>query len=445
MTKVALTDRAVQAAKALPGRRLELHDAQTPGLTLRVTDRGVKTWALRYKTPDGRSARHKLGDAKRMGLKAARLEAGRLKDMIDKGIDPLAEKRAAREVARAVTIRTFDDLLSAYWTACEAGTWKPKRKKKRASTIAFEKRLADRHIPDAFRRLLLADVTKGVIENRLSEMIAAGIGAQTNRTHAIIRQVFAFGLAKDHVSANPAQHIPALHDQEARRVVWTDAHLRRLWTACESPDALRDDAGKRVYVARSTAIALQLCALLLQRRTEIAGMTVEELDLKARTWTIAPARMKGGRPHQVPLPDRAVELIEEALRLAQVGTNEAVPVVFPSPRDKSVSITPGSLSKALAKIRLAASVGSATVHDLRRTGSSILTSERLGVSPFIRSKVLGHSGDTGGGAAVSVLHYDVNEYVPEKRRAVEAWTALLLEIVGERKRPDNVQPMKGAA
>ncbi len=50
------------------------------------------------------------------------------------------------------------------------------------------------------------------------------------------------------------------------------------------------------------------------------------------------------------------------------------------------------------------------------------------MSPFIRSKVLGHRSDTGGGAAVSMMHYDTNEYLAEKRRALEGWEALVLNI-----------------
>lgn len=36
---------------------------------------------------------------------------------------------------------------------------------------------------------------------------------------------------------------------------------------------------------------------------------------------------------------------------------------------------------------------------------------------------------TRGGAAVSVMHYDANDYVAEKRRALEGWENLLLKIV----------------
>jgi hypothetical protein len=75
-----------------------------------------------------------------------------------------------------------------------------------------------------------------------------------------------------------------------------------------------------------------------------------------------------------------------------------------------------------------------------------MTSERLRVSPFVRSLVLSHTTDTGGGAAVSSSHYDRNSYIAEKRSALTAWEGLLLEIVGERERTSNVEQLRiGAA
>ncbi|MGA0543678.1 tyrosine-type recombinase/integrase [Brevundimonas sp. VNH65] len=442
MARVNLTDRAVQAAKAEPGKRLELHDALTPGLTLRVTDKGVKSWVLRYRAPDGRSQRHKVGDASRMGLRAARLEAGRLKSEIDKGADPLSEKRKARVIAKALTVRTFRDLSAAYWIACETGEWKPKKKRKRSQTIEYEKGIHARHIEPVLGPLPLPEIKRATIKGLLRDMAARGIGAQTNRTHALIRQIFNFGISEEHVAVNPAMGFDSFHDPQSRRRIWTDGELKRLWAALSDPSELRDPGGERVYVSRAAAIAIQLCALLLQRRVEVAGMATDELDLDAGTWVIPPERMKNGKAHLVTLPAEAVALIREALTIAaeaqarredRDGDKAKRPnriVVFPGPRDVNTPIRADSLTHAMDKVRSCIGVEGATIHDLRRTGSTALTSERIGVSPFIRSKVLGHGTDAGGGAAVSAMHYDVNEYVAEKRRALEAWEALLMRVVG---------------
>ena len=77
----------------------------------------------------------------------------------------------------------------------------------------------------------------------------------------------------------------------------------------------------------------------------------------------------------------------------------------------------------------AVGIADATAHDFRRTGATFLTGERLNIPRFIVSRVLNQISDTGGAAAVTGV-YDRNEYLTEKRRALDAWAALLRDIVG---------------
>jgi integrase len=58
-------------------------------------------------------------------------------------------------------------------------------------------------------------------------------------------------------------------------------------------------------VARS----LELLILTAARPSELLGMRWSEIDLASAMWTIPGERMKGGRPHRVPLSGRAVELL----------------------------------------------------------------------------------------------------------------------------------------
>jgi integrase len=296
-------------------------------------------------------------------------------------------------------------------------------------------------------------------------MRAEGIGPQVNRTQAIIRQAFAWALAEYEgklVAVNPALG-NAIVPEVGRKRVLADAELKALWLGLSHPSALRiktegaEGEGERVYLSRQTVIALQLAMLLLQRRGEIAGMMASELDLEHGTWLIAAERMKGRRQHLVPLPDRAVTLIKEAQQLGEGARKRMVEAlkkaeqplpndwpIFPSPRDARKSIKPDSLTHALASVFEAVAIEGASTHDLRRSGSTALTSERLGVSPFVRSLVLSHVADDGG-AAVSRQHYDANSHASEKRRALEAWEDLLLEIVGERERQSNVNRLERRA
>jgi integrase len=135
----------------------------------------------------------------------------------------------------------------------------------------------------------------------------------------------------------------------------------------------------------------------------------------------------------------ALELIDLALSV-RAKEND---FVFPSPRFDDKPIDPQALTRAFIRMKLALEMGDIRPHDLRRTGATNLTGEALGIPRFIVLQVLNHAGDTGNSAAVTSV-YDRNEYLPEKRRALDAWALRLLEIVGDEQRADNVVPIVGA-
>ena len=71
------------------------------------------------------------------------------------------------------------------------------------------------------------------------------------------------------------------------------------------------------------AIVVQLVAVTLQRKAEVAGMHERELDLVARTWLVPGERTKNGWPQLVPLSRLAIDLIEEAKRLRREIEDDA--------------------------------------------------------------------------------------------------------------------------
>lgn len=429
MPTVNLTDRAVQAARAGAGARLELWDLRTPGLCLRVTGRGVKTWIFRYRMPDGRQPRFTIGSPPAIGLKGARDCAIDLQREVALGGDPATARREERKGVKEAP-ETFDDLAGAYFEACETGTWKPKGKQKKAAVIAGEKARVERHVAPALGNRPYKEIGRPDVKALLKGMIERGIGAQTNLTQAIIRQIYSYAISEDLVLVNPAMGFPKYAETKPRSRIWRDAELVRLWRGLDDPNALVNLDGDRVHAGEAMRIAIKLLAILGQRRGEVIGMARAELDLQARTWIIDAARTKGSRPHMVPLPEVAIPLIERAIAIADLNKSEPSPYVFPSPKTAYEPVHPASVTYALRRLKTGLGIIGPTVHDLRRTVSTNLTSERCGVSPFIRSKVLGHL-DAGGGAQVSSTHYDANSYVVEKRRALEAWATLLTGIVSD--------------
>jgi integrase len=122
----------------------------------------------------------------------------------------------------------------------------------------------------------------------------------------------------------------------------------------------------------TTRLAFELLILTAARTGEIIGSRPEEFDLEARVWTLPAPRMKAGRPHRVPLSERAVELVRRAMEHAG---------------PKSAWLFPGVCGKHLSNmaflraIRRAGMAGKITAHGFRSSFKSWATA--LDVAPRI--------------------------------------------------------------
>lgn len=425
-----LTAAFCESVQPVPGRQMAYPDTEARGLELRVSPGGRKVWSFRYRTRLGREGRITLGlYSSEYDLARARVQARKARVAVDDGGDPAADLRTAREAVRNESVQTFADLANAYFDATERGWYRPKR----ASSLKAEKGVYAAHVGPALGRLRLETITRRAIRVALTRMLEKGVTSQAVRAQALVRQIYAFAVTEERLQINLARDIPVVAASRARTRVYDDSELRTVWRGvCDPADlvmpepwATRWRTGGRVQIGPAMQIALKLTILLLQRRCEVLGMAVSELDLAQAVWKIPAERMKSKRPHAVPLSAAAIGLIEQAIAL---NAGRRTSLVFPSRVDAARPMNGASMNRALSCVLLASGIGDGTIHDLRRTGSTAMTSERLGISPFIRSKVLGHS-DAGGGATVSSVHYDANAYLAEKRRALEAWQGLLVTIV----------------
>lgn len=107
MAREVLTDRFIRSrkpARPKPGQREardDYRDALVPGLALRVTEKGHKSFVLtaRYPSHPIHPTRRALGAYGAIGLEDARVKARRWLELIGKGVDPKIE--AEREKAAA--------------------------------------------------------------------------------------------------------------------------------------------------------------------------------------------------------------------------------------------------------------------------------------------------------------------------------------------------------
>jgi hypothetical protein len=94
--KERLTEARISSFPKRQGsKRIEVQDTACPGLWLRVTRDGTKSFAVRYWVRRAkRAARITLGKHPTLSLKAARVEASEILDAAHRGIDTRYERRA---------------------------------------------------------------------------------------------------------------------------------------------------------------------------------------------------------------------------------------------------------------------------------------------------------------------------------------------------------------
>lgn len=441
MAAIKLTDRSVASLKTTEGGRLELWDTDLRGLYLRISGHS-KVWGYRYRRPDGSQPRVRLGryvapdqavgDKSALTVAGARAKARKLQTDVDDGKDPATEIQTTKAEAKDEALRTFADMAEGYFQATESGEYRPSKKRKRPPTILSERNLYKKHLRP-LAALRIEAVTKAVVRQRLRDILQEGKGVTSNRARSLISQIFAWGITEDRVLKNPAQQLDDLAEETPRTRVLNDVELRALWRVLEDTTGHRRPLPKGrdepLMVGRPVRIAIQLAALLLQRRAEVAEMKLAELDFAERTWTIPAARTKAGRTTVVPLGEFAILLIKEALALRpKPGEGERPsPFVFVGRSETPGAIHPSAISHAMRDIRAAIDIPDITVHDLRRSGATRLAKAR--VSPFILSKLLNHANELGGGSSITMSVYVQHDYLDEKREAIEALERSILAAV----------------
>ncbi len=108
-----LTDPGIaKIGRAPKGKRIERFDAGAPGLALRVTDRGVKSWSVYYRL-NGKHRRSTIGTYPEIGVAEARERAGEIKKQAKQGVDPKVAADAEKAAVQAGA-QTFGAIAEKY-------------------------------------------------------------------------------------------------------------------------------------------------------------------------------------------------------------------------------------------------------------------------------------------------------------------------------------------
>ncbi len=404
-------------AKAKPGQRREVYDKLAPGLALRVTDRGTKTWAVHYRY-GGKHQRITLGEWPSLRLEDARDEVRNVRGWVKAGVDPktalkikAAERRAEVE-AQVVASRTFGDL---------AETYIKHKIPELANAKRYEAVIRNRLIP-AWGDLSIRELRGHRLVELTDEIkVDEGSPMAAYRVYEVSKAIFTWALGRSErgVDVNPFGHIKPPTKKVVRQRALKEHEIQIIWPALEG-------------LGYPFGPWAQLLLLLGQRRSETA--TIErkpgELDLHKAEWIIPAHKSKSKREHLVPLPSAAVAIL---LNLPEFYGGKYVFSTAVGRRpisgfSKAKTRIDEAVGKALAEHDDVDEIKHWTWHDLRRTCSTGMAA--LGVPEVVRERALNHVPQ-----GLSAI-YNVHEYEVEKRDALERWANRLREITEPP--PENV-------
>jgi integrase len=416
MSRLRLTALGVERLKPPASGRIEVWDTILPGLGLRVTDQGRKTFVVMTMVGTGDAVRDAEGSI---------IAGRRLKRITLQPTWPALTLDQARELARDVLHRVArgEDLDAPKpvpvptWRQYVEGYLQRHKGNLRPSfhtDLTYKLAQMSRwdHLPlDAIRR---EDILVYV------EDTAAHAPVHANRQLAVIKTLYNDAVRRGVVETNPAEPLKPPSREVARDRALSDAEIGWYWTATDR-------------LASSYRGVLRLLLLTGQRRGMVRLMTWDELDLERKVWTVPAAKMKTGKVHEIALNDLAMEVLTEAQPITSgvhdlVWTNDGRPL-------GDFSHVKSKVDAAMAEIA-ARAIPAWHVHDLRRTMTHGLAS--MGIAPHIADKILAHSsGAISGTAAV----YNQYEYLDERRDALNAWGNKVETIIG--RRPSNVTVLAG--
>jgi integrase len=350
---------------------------------------------------DGKRTKSKIGDYPSMALTEAR-------DIFRRDFAEVIQKGSSIKIAGDARPGTVADLFEAYvknlkaaskssWPEAEAGL------NKIANVLG--------------RNRLARDITPEDVLGVLRPIYERGKRAMADHVRSYIRSAYSWGIKSEHdyrstslrrfkLVNNPAGGIPTEPKVVGTR--WLDEdEFVRLYRWLECPDA---------PVHPPYARAVRILMLTGQRVEEIAMLHRDQWDARERI--IDWSKTKNGKPHAIPVPPVAAELIESII------PNE-FGWLFPSAKDPSKPVSAGTLYSFMWRQRDRGVIPVVTNRDLRRTWKTL--AGKAGVSKEIRDRLQNHTLQD-----VSSKSYDRWNYMPEKRDGMKKWDKFVTALLNKK-------------
>ncbi|MCA2967265.1 MAG: tyrosine-type recombinase/integrase [Acidobacteriaceae bacterium] len=389
--------------------------ADRDGLYVVVTPRGTISFRMDYRLNGRRETLTigRYGTKDGISLLMARESCMEARKAIAQGISPAQEKQ--REKSRQAEAQTFGEYTKR-WLA---------EHRMADSTKAMRKTIIDRDILPVFQNRRMAEIGPEDLRALCAKIKGRGAPATAVIAREIVKLVFAYAAMHGEKAPNPADEVgpSSIATFVPKDRALSPSEIRLMHRLLETTATLP-----------TIRLALRLVLLTLVRKSELIEATWDEIDFENAVWSIPKSRMKAGKPHNVYLSQQALDIFI-ALHTCAAGSK----FVLPSRYDADRCMSKATLNRVTQVIAEKAKESNVplepfTVHDLRRTGSTILN--ELGFNGDWIEKCLAHED---GRSSRGV--YNKAEYAEQRRHMLQEWADMIdAWVAGESHTPTLLPP-----
>ncbi|MEO5697116.1 MAG: integrase arm-type DNA-binding domain-containing protein [Burkholderiaceae bacterium] len=393
---MSLTDTGL---KALKPRDKPYTLADERGLYVEVFPTGGVVWRFRYRL-GGKQEKLTLGKYPALTLKNARIKRDEAAQAAAMGASPARQKQLAKVAAADAT--TVADFGERFFREIVA---------KERQDVTLPRRYFDKSIVPFIGTKAVRDVTIDDVRAIIWKKKDEGFDAAAGVIRGVLKRMFDFALTAGVAKMNPVLALPMRHVHKAK------SRERTL-----SPDEIRAflTAAFESNIRRQFKIGLHLLLLTMVRKSELLLARWEHVDFDQAQWDIPVENSKTGKSHIVYLSRQSLALFKE-LRILAGGSE----LVMPGRGSLSKPFAHNSINTALKVALQGQAIPAFTVHDLRRTASTLL--HESGWASDVVEKALNHT--IGGVRGV----YNRAEYAPQRREMLQFWADYIeqLHITGK--------------
>lgn len=388
-----LTDTKIRALKPRPK---VYRVADTGGLCIEIRPTGARLWRFRYRA-GAKANMIGLGEYPAMSLQDARRERDRQKALLVSGSDPSAARKLGRRQAEADADDRFETVAKE-WLA-KQGAWSPATMDK---TVAMLENWAYPWIGyRPMRSISPSDMLDLIRRPESQDKIETA-----QRLKQRCGQIFRYGIPTGRCERDPTADLRGVLKTVRVKHHASITDRPRVGTLMRAIDG---HGGSFVVLC-----AMKLSALTFARPGELRTWEWKEISEDGTEWRIPASKMKMRVQHIIPLSRQAQAIIAELRPLTGHGR-----FLFPGARTAARAMSENTVNYALRG--LGYSNTEMTAHGFRSMASTLLNEDGWN-GDWIERQLAHCEKDKVRGA------YNYAEYLPDRRRMMQAWADLLDQL-----------------